>query len=151
MAVDQKQKKRASASNAVLYAVFIIGAVVLVNLISTRFFARADLTEAKTYTISDASRQLVKNLPDYLNAKLFISKDLPPELQSAGRYVRDTLAEYDNASAKFKWEAIDPGADEKLQQEATGCKVEPLQIQVLRQGKFEMGNYYLGLCLQYND
>ena len=151
MAADQKQKKRASASNAVLYAVFFVGAVVLVNLISTRFFARADLTEAKTYTISQSSRDLVKNLPDYLNAKLFISKDLPPELQAAGRYVRDTLAEYDNASNKFKWEAIDPGADEKLQQEATACKVEALQIQVLRQGKFEMGNYYLGLCLQYSD
>ncbi len=151
MAADQKQKKRASASNAVLYAVFVVGAVVLVNLISTRFFARADLTEAKTYTISDESKQLVKNLPDYLNAKLFISKDLPPELQSAGRYVRDTLSEYANASNKFRWEAIDPGADEKLQQEATACKVESLQIQVLREGKFEMGNYYLGLCLQYSD
>lgn len=148
---DQKQKKRASASSAVLYAVFFVGAVVLVNLISTRFFARADLTAAKTYTVSDSTRTLVKNLPDYMNVKAFISEDLPPELKAAGRYLRDTLSEYGNASPKFKWEAIDPKQDEKLQQEATACKVEQLQIQVLRSGKFEMGNYYLGLCLQYAD
>ncbi|MCG5056352.1 MAG: GldG family protein [Myxococcales bacterium] len=147
----QARKKRVSASNAVLYAVFVVGAVVLVNLISTRFFARADLTEAKAYTISDASRKLVKDLPDYLNVKVFISNDLPPELKAAGRYLRDTVDEYANASPKFKWEAIDPGGDEKLQQEASACKVDPLQIQVLREGKFEMGNYYLGVCLQYAD
>ena len=148
---NQQQKKRASASSGVLYTVFFVGAVVLVNLISTRFFARADLTAAKTYTISDSTRNLVKNLPDYMNVKVFISEDLPPELKSAGRYLRDTLSEYGNASPKFKWEAIDPKQDEKLQQEATACKVEALQIQVMRAGKFEMGNYYLGLCLQYAD
>jgi len=148
---NQQQKKRASASSGVLYAVFFVGAVVLINLISTRFFARADLTSAKTYTISESTKALVKGLPDYLNVKVFISEDLPPELKSAGRYLRDTLSEYGNSSTKFKWDAIDPKQDEKLQQEATSCKVEPLQIQVTRAGKFEMGTYYLGLCLQYAD
>ena len=40
------QKKRASASNAALYTLFTIGAIVVVNLIATRVFGRLDLTEA---------------------------------------------------------------------------------------------------------
>lgn len=150
---NNRGKKRTYASNALLYAFFTIGAIVLINVISTRFFARADLTEAKMYTISQGSKDLVKALPDYLTAKAFISEDLPPELRTVGRYVRDTLDEYKNASknGKFRWEAIDPGKDKKLEEEASRCHVEKLQIQVLRSSKFELGNYYLGLCLQYGD
>lgn len=150
---DNRAKKRTYASNAVLVAFFTIGAIVLVNVISTRFFGRADLTEAKMYTISQGSKDLVKALPDYMTAKAFISSDLPPELRTVGRYVRDTLDEYKSASpnGKFRWEAIDPGTDKKLEDEASRCHVEKLQIQVLRSSKFELGTYYLGLCLQYGD
>ena len=35
-------KKRSNASNAVLYALFIAGTIVVVNLIGTRLFGRID-------------------------------------------------------------------------------------------------------------
>ncbi len=145
-------KKRAYASNAILYALFVVGVIVLVNLIGTRFFGRIDLTESKIYTLSKPSRDLVKNLPDYLTVKAFISSDLPPEMKTLSRYVRDTIDEYrTSSSGKFRWEAIDPGSDKNLEQEAGRCKVDKIQIQVLRGSKFEMGAYYLGLCLLYGD
>ena len=53
-------KKRAYASNAILYAFFVVGVIVLVNVIGTRFFGRIDLTENKVYTLSQPSRDLVK-------------------------------------------------------------------------------------------
>ena len=42
---------------------FII-AVVLLNLVASRFFFRADLTEPKSYSLSSASREVVKNLEE---------------------------------------------------------------------------------------
>ena len=74
------QQKRTYASNAALYVVFTIGAIVVVNLIATRVFGRIDLTEAKVYTLSKASKDIVGALPEYMNVKGYISKDLPPEL-----------------------------------------------------------------------
>ena len=66
--------------------------------------------------------------------------------------MRDLIDEYKTSSnGKFRWEAIDPGADKKLEEEANRCKVQKLQIQVLRNQKFELGAYYLGLCLQYGQ
>jgi len=145
-------KKRAYVSNAILYAVFVAGVIVLINLISTRLFGRVDLTENKVYTLSQPSRDLVKNLPDFLTVKAFISSDLPPEIKTLSRYVRDLVDEYRTSSrGKFRWEAVDPGTDKNLEQEANRCKVEKIQIQVLRSSKFEMGAYYLGLCLQYGE
>jgi ABC-type uncharacterized transport system involved in gliding motility auxiliary subunit len=156
MAADDEKnrttkQKRSYASNALLYAAFIFGAIVVVNLLSTRVFGRIDLTEAKVYTLSQPSKDLVKKLPDYLTIKAFISsEDLPPELKSVARYIRDLIDEYKSSSnGKLRWEAIDPGTDKKLEEEATRCKVQKVQIQVLRNQKFEMGTHYLGICLEY--
>jgi ABC-2 type transport system permease protein len=147
-----KRKKRAYASNALLYSAFIVGAIVVVNLLGTRVFGRLDLTENEIYTLSDSSKDLVRKLPDYMTVKAFISKDLPPELKSVSQYVRDLVDEYQTSSnGKFRWDAIDPGTDKKLEDEASRCKVQKLQIQVMRNQKFELGAYYLGLCLQYGS
>jgi gliding-associated putative ABC transporter substrate-binding component GldG len=151
MITDQK-RKRTYASNALLYALFVVGTIVVVNLLGTRVFGRIDLTENDIYTLSQPSKDLVKKLPDYMTVKAFISNDLPPELTTVSRYVRDLVDEYKTSSnGKFKWESIDPGIDKKLEDEATRCKVQKLQVQVLRNQKFELGAYYLGLCLQYGN
>ncbi len=145
-----RARKRLSASNATAFVLLVIGGVVAINLIATRVFGRLDLTENKVYTLSQASKDVVRNLPDYLTVKAYISKDLPAELTTISRYVRDLLDEYRTYSkGKLRFEAIDPGADKKLEEEAAQCKVQPIQIQVLRSQKFEVGSYYLGLCFQY--
>lgn len=147
------RRKRSYASNATLYTVFVIGALVLVNLIATKVFGRwgrFDLTENHVYTLSPASKDVVKNLNDYLTIKAYISKDLPPELANVSQYVRDLLDEYRTYSkGKLRFEAYDPVADKK-EEEAAACHVNKLQVQVLRSQKFEVGTYYLGLCFQYN-
>src|SRR5882757_4622819 len=143
-------KKRVKASNAVMYSAFVIGAIIVVNLLSTRKFARIDLTDSRIYSLSGASKDVVRNLPDYLTVKAYISKDLPPELANVSRYVRDLLDEYRTYSkGKLRFEAYDPGADKAIEDEAGACKVGKLQVQVLRSQKFEVGTYYLGLCFQY--
>jgi ABC-type uncharacterized transport system involved in gliding motility auxiliary subunit len=145
------KKKRAYASSAILYAFFVVGVIVLVNVIGTRVFGRIDLTENKVYTLSQPSRDLVKKLPDFLTVKAFISSDLPPEIKTLSRYVRDMIDEYRTSSnGKFRWEAI-PDTEKNIDQEANSCKVDKIQIQVLRGSKFEMGSYYLGLCFLYGD
>jgi gliding-associated putative ABC transporter substrate-binding component GldG len=144
------QRKRLSASNATSFVVLVIGAVVAVNLIGTRLFGRLDLTENKVYTLSNASKEIVRALPDHLTVKAYISKDLPPELANTSRYVRDLMDDYKTYSkGKLHFEAFDPESDKKIEDEATACKVQKLQIQVMRSQKFEVGTYWLGLCFQY--
>jgi len=154
MATDPKsgmnRRKRLSASNATSFVLLVIGAVVAVNLIGTRLFGRLDLTENKVYTLSNASKEIVRALPDYLNVKAYISKDLPPELANTSRYVRDLMDDYKTYSkGKLHFEAFDPASDKKIEDEATACKVQKLQVQVMRSQKFEVGTYWLGLCFQY--
>ena len=145
-------KKKSYASNAILYTIFVAGAVILVNLIGMRLFGRLDLTEKHIYTLSKPSKDLVKALPDFLSVKAYISKDLPPEIKRLSRDVRDKLDDYKASSGgRFRWEAVDPGADKKIEEDASRCKVQKVQIQKVSNSKFELGAYYLGLCLQYGD
>ncbi|HXU62393.1 MAG TPA: GldG family protein [Polyangia bacterium] len=149
-APEMDRRKRLSASNATAYVLLTIGAIVAVNLIGTRLFKRVDLTQNKVYTLSQASKDVVRNLPDYMTVKAYISHDLPPELTNVSRYVRDLLDDYRTYSkGKLRFEAFDPDSDKKVEEEANACKVEKLQIQVMRSQKFEVGTYYLGLCFQY--
>jgi gliding-associated putative ABC transporter substrate-binding component GldG len=153
MAIDTR-KKRTYASNALLTALFVVGAIVVVNLLSTRVFGRLDLTENKVYTLSQPSKDLVKTLPDYMSIKVFSSPDLPPELKMVDRYVRDLVDEYKSSSnGKLSWQALETGRgqeeDKKVEEEANRCRVQRLQIQAVRSQKLELGTYYLGLCLEY--
>jgi ABC-type uncharacterized transport system involved in gliding motility auxiliary subunit len=149
--MSMDKKKRSAASNAAFFLVAVVGIVVAANVISTRVFGRADLTEAKVYTLSQASKDVVRELKDFVNMKAYISDTLPPELKSQSRYVRDLLDEYrSNSKGKVRFEAVDPGTDKKLEDEASACGVHKLQIQKLEDQKFEVGAYYLGLCVQYN-
>src|SRR5450432_4341792 len=144
-------RKRSYASNATVFAVFVIGGIVLVNLIATRVFGRLDLTQNGIYTLSKPSKELVRALPEPLTIKAYISKDLPPELVTVSRYMRDLMDEYRSAAkGKIHFEAFDPSADKKIEEEATNCKVAKLQIQVMRTGKLEVSQEYLGLCFEYN-
>src|SRR4029079_17166849 len=102
------RKKVLTASNASLYVLLTVGAVVLINLIGTRVFGRVDLTENHVYTLAPGSKQIVEKLPDYLTVKAYISKkELPPELQNVASYVRDLLDEYRTYSkGKMRFEAF---------------------------------------------
>lgn len=147
--MSMDKKKRSVASNAAFFLVAVIGIVVAVNLIATRVFGRIDMTDAKVYTLSPASKDVVRELKDYLTVKAYISDTLPPELKSLSRYLRDLLDEYRaNSKGKLKFEAVDPVAA-KLEDEATTCGVRKLQIQKMEDQKIEVGAYYLGLCLEY--
>ena len=142
--------KTKTGANAVVFTILVIAAVVAVNLIARRFVRRIDLTADHIYTLSPGSKDLVAKLPDLLTVKAFISKDLQPPFSQSAQYVRDLLDEYAHASkGKLKWEAIDPGEDSKLEEEATKMKVPKMRRGRISNNKVEIGASYLGIALSY--
>jgi gliding-associated putative ABC transporter substrate-binding component GldG len=142
--------KAKTGANAVVFTLLVIGAIIAVNLIAARFPKRVDLTADHVYTLSPGSKELVAKLPDVLQVKAFISSDLQPPFSQTAQYVRDLLDEYAHASkGKLKWEAIDPGEDSKLEEEATKMKVPKMRRGRISNNKVEIGSSYLGIALSY--
>jgi gliding-associated putative ABC transporter substrate-binding component GldG len=164
MARGDSSKKLRVGSNAIVFAAATVGFLVLANILSIMLpRGRLDLTGDKIYTLSDASRQLVRNLPDRMQVTAYITdpKDLPAparHLERVGRYVREILDEYAKASAgKLVWEAVDPGAakDEKkrkdMEEEAQRAKVSKLTLRALSKEKLQLQSAYLGISLRYGE
>lgn len=96
-----------------IFALAVIGSLVLVNVIGLRAFGRVDLTSEKVYTLSAASRETMRGLEEPVTVSAYFSEDLPPPYASNARYVRDLLEEYRAASkGKLSFEFIDPMSQE---------------------------------------
>lgn len=146
----REMNKAKTGANAVVFVVLVLAGVLALNLIASRHFARVDFTQDHIYTLSPASKELVKKLPDRMTVKAFISSDLQPPFSQVAQYVRDLLDEYANASkGKLKWEAIDPGSDQKLEDEAQKLKVPKMRRGRISDNKVEIGSSYLGIAFEY--
>ena len=64
--------------NDLLTFAAIIGGLLLFNFIAQRFFFRLDLTEEKRYTMSDATRKLLRDLKQPVTVTVYLTGDFPP-------------------------------------------------------------------------
>jgi len=135
-----------------LFRVFLVlGILILVNFISIRVFSRLDLTKAGVYTLSDASKTLVRNLDDRITVKAYFTEDLPAPYNNNRRQVLDILNEYKAyAKGNLHFEFINPEG-EKNEREAQQAGIPPVQVQVVKEDKFEVKRAFLGLVLLYED
>ncbi|MBU1919864.1 GldG family protein, partial [bacterium] len=145
-------KKNTWSVASVSTLLVMIAIIIVVNLIGLRLFARADLTDNKIYTLSDASKRLVSNLEDRLTVKAYFTRDLPPPYNANARYVNDALEDYRSYSnGHFHFEFIDPADEEALEKEAQQYRVQPAQVNVVEKDNLQVKKVYMGLVLIYGD
>lgn len=129
---------------------FII-AVVLLNLVAARCFFRIDLTEPKSYSLSSASCEVVRNLEEPMSVKVFFSKNLPAPYSNVEQYLKDLLAEYKTASRKnFDYEFFDMNKQEN-QRIASGYGMQIVQVREVKNNEVGFKNVYMGIAIVYAD
>lgn len=137
-------------SNTVVVIALIIGILVLVNYLSSRRFLRFDLTEDKRYTVTKATKNVIKNLDDIVTITAYFSTE-PAEANQIRRDVRDVLDEYDAFSQKLKIKFIDPGEfDETQKQELRFKGIPEMPMNVLQRDKVVIANVYRALSIGYS-
>lgn len=131
--------------------VIALGVLVL-NLLGGHVRGRFDLTRNNLFTLSDGSREILGDLDDVASLKLFVSDDLPPEIQLILRDVRDLAADLENASnGMLATEEINPDDDEEAEEEARSLGIAPIEFNVLRDDEFQVKRGYFGLAVTYAD
>ena len=130
----------------------ITAAVVVLNLLGGYVRGRLDLTSERLYTLSEGTRQVVRDIDDLVTIKLFVSRELPPEIQLIVRDVRDLLADFRRVSdGGLRVEELDPDDDEDAQAEASSLGISPIEFNVLRDDEFQVRRGYFGLAILYAD
>jgi gliding-associated putative ABC transporter substrate-binding component GldG len=149
VARHMKGKVKHGASSAATF-LLIVALLLVLNLISVNLFARLDLTQGKVFSLSKASKEVIRNLDDRLIIRVYFTPDLPPPYNSLARYLKDQLEEYQAyAGGKLKLEMIDPIEEKELEAQRYG--IPPLQVNALEDDQIEIKKVYMGLVLLFED
>jgi len=96
-----------------LPVVFLI--IILVNVLFSGLNLKWDLTEEKLYSVSDATRKILSEIPGVVSIKVFYTKgieNIPVPIKDFAPRMLDFLREYDLAGkGKIKLEIYNPGPD----------------------------------------
>ena len=129
----------------------LIVLLILANLVGRRAFLRFDLTRPKSYSLSEASRQLVKTLDEPLSVRAFFSSNLPAPYSTTAQYIRDILVEYKGAANRnFSYSIVDMS---KAENETLAQQYGLQQVQIQQVANNEVGfkQAYMGLVISYAD
>lgn len=130
----------------------IVASLVVINLFGNNIGGRLDLTPGRAYTLSAATRDIVRNAEDLVTIKLFISDELPPEVALLRRDLDDLLRDFRSASdGNVRLVVRDPAEDEDVEAEARSLGIHPVQFNVMGESQFTVRDGYLGLAVQYAD
>ena len=131
--------------------VLLIILLVLLNLVGANAFFRLDLTSPKSYSLSQSSKEIVKNLEEPLSVKVFFSENLPSPYNTVEQYLKDILVEYKGSANKnFSYEFFDMSKPEN-EELASSYRIRQKQIQEVKDNEVGFKNVFMGLALVYAD
>src|SRR6266516_56435 len=87
-------KKRKVIIKCIIIFLFLV----LLNVASYYWFFRIDFTTDKSYTLSKATIDILKNLNKNITITAYFSEDLPTQLIKSKNDFKDLLVEYKNYS-----------------------------------------------------
>jgi ABC-2 type transport system permease protein len=121
--VNPKNIKRQN----ILQFVILLVIVMMINVIGNYFFTRVDLTTEKRYTLSENTKELIRNLDDIVYFRIYLEGDLPAQykrLRNETRIMLNEFRSYGKNNIQFEFVDITSGKDKN----ATYSIVEELQF-----------------------
>lgn len=93
--------------------------VILINIISSLSHFRLDLTKEGRYSLSEASRDLVSNLDDYIYIEVYLKGDFPGGIERLSIETKQILSEFKSLNNLIQYTFINPteSSDEKTRNE----------------------------------
>lgn len=82
--------------------------IVLINIASSYIFTRFDLTSEKKYTLSPATKKLLKELDDIVFFKIYLEGDFPAGFKRLRNETKEILDEFRAYSKNIEYEFINP-------------------------------------------
>lgn len=116
--------KKIWKNKAVLKKVLLfIAAAILLNVLSSQFYQRIDLTKEKRYTLSQSTLSLLDKLDEDAYINIFLDGELPLEYKRLQSATRDMLNEFKYASGgKIRFEFEDVLEDKELKEKEAVLK-----------------------------
>ena len=144
--------KGGAAAGMAIGVVLVAAILVLVNVIAQDNFLRLDLTEGKEFTVSDATKDILRDLDDLVTITVYMSEELPMQLSTLRQQISDLLDEYRNyGRGRVQVDFVDPTSDPEIEQRMRTLGIPQITAQTLERDQFQSVNIYLGMRISYLD
>lgn len=108
MVIMGKQQAKLKQENIYQLVIMLI-VIVILGIVSNKYFVRIDLTSDKRYTLSENTKSMLKEIDDIVYFKVYLTGDLPAgfiRLENATRELLDEFSVYANNNIQYQF--IDP-------------------------------------------
>ncbi len=120
--------------------------------LSERYFFRLDFTADKRYTLSKATKDIIRNLPGTVSVTAYFTKDLPPDIAKVRQDFKEMLVEYYQVSkGKIVFNFIDPSEDPEKEQDAVSSGIQPAVVNVREKDQMKQQKIYLGAVIKMGE
>jgi len=110
------------------------------------------MTSDHQFTLSNATKNILKSLDDPVTVTAYFSKNLPPDVQKTREDLRDMLEEYAGISGGMvEYRFIDPSSDKDKEQEALQSGIRPVMINVREKDEIKQQKSFLGATISLDD
>ncbi len=122
------------------YYVSIFAGIILLNVASSFFFTRIDLTAEKRYTLQSVTKKIIKETDETVYFKIYLDGDLPSGVKRLRNATKEMLDEFAAYNSKIRYEFVDVYAiaDERSRnafvRELQQKGVQPINLKVKENG-----------------
>ena len=94
-----------------LKSFILITLLILVNVLTSRYFVRIDLTEDQRFSITPATKSMLADLEDIVYIEVYLDGDLPAGFKRIKSAIQETLDEFQvYSSNKVQYQFVNPDA-----------------------------------------
>lgn len=108
MVKKMAMNKRNIRKNEVISLAIMVAAIIAANLLGSVLYMRIDLTTEKRYTLSDTSKEILKNIDDYVFFRVYLEGDFPADFKKLRKETKEMLDEFRAYSRFIDYEFINP-------------------------------------------
>lgn len=94
--------------NKLLYLVYGLVIIITINVIGNYVYTRIDLTSEKRYTLSPATKDMLKNLDEYVFFKVYLEGEFPAGFKRLRNETKEMLNEFRAYSKYIEFEFSNP-------------------------------------------
>jgi len=102
-------KKRIYKTQSLIQVLFVLALFILLNILSSVFHTRFDLTKEGRFTLTDATTKLLSQTEDVITVRVFLEGEFPAGIKRLSNATRDILDEFRAYTGnQLQYEFIDP-------------------------------------------
>lgn len=105
---DMENKRKNLKKNQLIAFVITVVCIAVINIIGSYVFTRFDLTSEKRYTLSETTKETLRNLDDYVYFRVYLEGDFPAGFKKLRRETKEMLDEFRAYSKYIDYEFVNP-------------------------------------------